>query len=97
VLEAISGETHEFREMYPPMIEAAKQEGAAEALRSFTFANAVEKTHAELYQKALDHLGEAGEQFDYYVCPICGHTHEKSAPDKCPVCGAAGSVFTRVQ
>lgn len=94
--EAIGGETHEYKEMYPPMIEAAQQEGATEALRSFTWANAVEKTHAELYQKALDSLGQAGEQFDYYICPICGHTVEKGAPDKCEVCGAAGSVFVKI-
>lgn len=97
LLEAIGGETHEYKEMYPPMIETAKAEGASEALRSFTYANTVEKTHAELYQKAFDSLGQAGEQFDYYVCPICGHTHEKAAPDKCPVCNAAGAVFIRIQ
>ncbi len=94
--EAIGGETYEFSEMYPPMIEDAKQEGAAEALRSFTYANTVEKTHAELYQKAFDTLGQAGEQFDYYVCAICGHTHENSAPEKCPVCGAAASAFVQI-
>lgn len=97
LMEAIGGETHEFKEMYPPMIEEAQKEGATEALRSFTFANKVEKTHADLYQKAFDTLGQAGEQFDYYVCPVCGHTHEKSAPDKCPVCGAAGAVFIKIQ
>ncbi len=97
LVEAIGGETHEFKEMYPPMIEAAKEDGAAEALRSFTYANTVEKTHAELYQKAFDTLGQTGEQFDYYVCPICGHTVEKGAPDKCEVCGAAGSVFVQIK
>lgn len=97
LIEAIGGETHEFKEMYPPMIEAAKEEGATEALRSFTYANIVEKTHAELYQKAFDSLGKNEEVFDYYVCPVCGHTHEKVAPDKCPVCGVAGSLFIRIQ
>lgn len=95
--EAISGETHEFESMYPPMIEEAQKKGATEALRSFTFANKVEKTHAGLYQKALDSLGQAGEQFDYYICPICGHTEEKNAPEKCPVCGATASVFIKIQ
>lgn len=94
--EAIGGETYEFSQMYPPMIEDAKAEGATEALRSFTYANTVEKTHAELYQKAADTLGQAGEQFDYYVCPICGHTHEKAAPAKCPVCGVPGSMFVQI-
>lgn len=97
LMEAIGGETHEFKVMYPPMIEDAKQEGATEALRSFSYANVVEKTHAELYQKAFDTLEQAGEQFDYYVCPICGHTVEQGVPDKCTVCGAAGSVFVRIQ
>lgn len=96
LVEAIGGETHEFQEMYPPMIEAAKEEGASDALRSFSFANIVEKTHAELYQKAFDTLGQAGDQFSYYVCPVCGHTHEKAAPEKCPVCGVAASLFVQV-
>ena len=95
--EAIGGETHEYKEMYPPMIEDAKAEGATEALRSFTYANTVEKTHAELYQKAVDTLGQAGDQFDYYVCPVCGHTHEKAAPEKCPVCGVAASMFIQIK
>jgi rubrerythrin len=97
LVEAIGGETHEYKEMYPPMIEAAKEEGATEALRSFTYANTVEKTHAELYQNAFDTLGQTGEQFDYYVCPICGHTVEKGEPDKCVVCGAAGAVFVQIK
>ena len=29
--EAITGETHEFKEMYPEMIAAAKEEGAKDA------------------------------------------------------------------
>lgn len=95
--EAIGGETHEYKEMYPPMIEDAKAEGATDALRSFTYANTVEKTHAELYQKAADTLGQAGEQFDYFVCPVCGHTHEKAAPEKCPVCGVPASMFVQIK
>jgi rubrerythrin len=50
-----------------------------------------------LYQKAFDTLGQAGEQFDYYVCPVCGHTHEKAAPEKCPVCGVPGNKFIQVK
>ncbi len=94
--EAIAGETHEFKSMYPQMIADAEAEGNAQALRSFTFANEVEKVHAALYQKALDSLGAASEQFDYFVCPICGHTVEKEAPAKCEICGAGGSVFLRI-
>ena len=55
---AIAGETHEFKKMYPEFIETAKQEAQNAAERSFTYANAVEKIHAGLYQKALDTLGK---------------------------------------
>lgn len=94
--EAIAGETHEFTSMYPAMIAAAEAEGAQQALRSFRFANEVEKVHAGLYGKALATLDNKGETFDYFVCPVCGHTVEKEAPDTCVVCGAKGSVFFRV-
>jgi rubrerythrin len=95
--EAIAGETHEFKSMYPQMIAEAENEGSAQALRSFKFANEVEKVHAGLYQKALDTLGkEAIEPYDYFVCSVCGHTVERGAPDVCMVCGAKGSAFSRV-
>lgn len=94
--EAIQGETHEFTKMYPEMIEAAKAEGQKAAERSFTFANAVEKVHAELYQSLLDSLGKTADSCSFYVCPVCGLTVEKEAPDTCPVCGAKGSAFKKV-
>ena len=94
--EAISGETHEFTSMYPAMIAAAEEEGAEQALRSFRYANEVEKVHAELYGKALAALEDKGALFDYFICPVCGHTVAKEAPDNCVVCGAKGTVFFRV-
>jgi rubrerythrin len=93
--EAIAGETHEFRNMYPEMIKAAKEEKNKAAERSFTYANEVEKVHASLYQKALNNLGTM-EDTDYYVCPVCGYTCENEPPDKCPVCGAKGKSFLKV-
>ena len=94
--EAIQGETHEFKSMYPEMIEAAKAEGQKAAERSFTFANAVEEVHAKLYQSLLDGLGKSTDNYPYYVCPVCGLTAEKETPDTCPVCGATGSLFKKV-
>lgn len=93
--EAISGETHEFKEMYPGMIDTAKAEEQKAALRSFENANAVEEIHADLYQKVLDNLDNA-EAVDYYVCGICGNTVESEAPDSCPICGAKAAMFTKV-
>ncbi len=92
---AIGGETFEFNEMYPQMIADAEEEGNKGALRSFNFANDVEKLHAELYQKALDNLGK-NEDTDYYVCEVCGYTAEGSAPDECPVCKAKKQAFSKI-
>ena len=96
LLEAIAGETHEFTHMYPEMIAAAKEEGAAQALRSFRFAYEVEKVHAGLFLEALECLEKGHEEFDYYICPVCGHTLERRAPETCEICGAKGSVFLHV-
>jgi len=94
--EAVKGETHEFKEMYPEMIEAAKAEGQKAAERSFDYANSVEKVHAQLYQNLLDTLGKTTESYPYYVCPVCGYTAEREAPGTCPVCGAKGQAFKKV-
>ena len=94
--EAMAGETHEFVSMYPAMIEVAKAEGNKEAERSFAFANEVEKIHARLYQEALNILDGAKASYSYYVCPVCGYTSEKEAPETCPICGAKGKMFKKV-
>ena len=93
---AISGETHEFKEMYPQMIESAQEEGDKTAERSFTFANKVEKIHAGLYQKALDNI-DSLEEVDYFVCSVCGYTCEKEPPEQCPVCGSKAKAFSKVE
>ncbi len=95
--EAIAGESHEFKSMYPAMIAAAKAEGNKEAERSFHFANEVEKVHARLYQEMLAGLSGGGESYAYYVCPVCGYTAEKAAPETCPVCGAKGKMFKKIE
>jgi rubrerythrin len=93
---AIGGETHEFESMYPQMISDAEKEGIKGALRSFNYANEVEKIHADLYKKALDNLGK-NENVDYYVCQVCGNTVEGEAPDKCPICGAPKKSFKKIE
>ena len=96
LLEAIAGETHEFKTMYPAMIADAKAEGETMALRSFVYANSVEKVHAGLYESALANLEKGQEAVDYYICPVCGHTVAGSPPVSCEFCGVAGSDFFRV-
>jgi len=95
--EAIGGETHEFKSMYPGMISDAKDEGFKKAERSFDFANQVEEIHAGLYQKALDTLGQAVESVDYYVCPVCGNTIEGAPTERCPICGTPAERFFKAE
>jgi rubrerythrin len=94
--EAVEGEIHEYKSMYPGMIEDAKAEGNKAAERSFVFANTVEEVHAKLYQKARDSLDNPPSVECYYVCSVCGYTHENEAPETCPVCGAKQKAFSRV-
>ncbi len=94
--EAIAGETHEFKKMYPEMIETAKSEGQKVAERSFSYANSVEKVHAQLYQNLLDSMGTPHENYSYYVCPVCGFTAEEQVPGNCPICGTKGDLFKRI-
>lgn len=93
---AIEGEVYEFTQMYPPFIEAAKEEGNKAALRSFEYANQVEDTHAKLFQKVLDNLSTTTENYPFYVCQICGHTTERSFPETCPVCGAKSNMANMI-
>jgi len=94
LMDAVNGESYEFQKMYPQMIADAKAEGKDAALRSFNYANEVEKVHAALYQKVLDSLGRNVDT-DYYVCSVCGYTAEGSAPDICPVCSAKKQAFMK--
>ncbi len=93
--EAISGETEEFREMYPRMIADAQAEGNKDAERTFNYANEVEKIHAQLFQKALATM-EQKKVKDIYVCPTCGYTVEGEPPDNCPVCKTQKKHFRRI-
>ena len=94
---AVAGENYEAATMYPEFIADATAEGDKGALRSFTYALAAEKVHEELYRAALQNLAEKPtEVYDYYVCPVCGFTSPRSAPEKCPVCGTPGARFERV-
>jgi rubrerythrin len=93
--EAVGGETHEFKEMYPPMIEEAKAKGFKAAERTLSYANEVEKVHAELYQKAMDNLGK-NASYDYWVCKVCGNTLEAEPQEPCSVCKAGKVAFFKV-
>lgn len=94
---AIDGETYEFTEMYPPMVEKATEDGH-KAKTMFKFAVDAEEVHAEIYTKALEAVknGKDMDVTDFYLCPVCGYIELGQAPEKCPVCKALGKVFHQV-
>ena len=94
---AIDGETYEYREMYPPMLQQAESEGHR-AKRMFNFASKAEAVHARLYAHALEAVkqGKDLDVTDIYLCPICGHVEFGQAPDSCPICGAKAEKFVQI-
>ena len=95
---AKGGENYEIQSMYPEFMQEAEAAGEKRALNSFKWAWEVEKEHEVYYQEAIDALknGNTISDEDYYVCPVCGHTHRGTPPEKCPVCGTPGKRFERV-
>ena len=97
--EAIAGEGHEFKSMYPEFLETAQAEGNKPAEISIKNALAVEEIHHGLYSGALAAVqgGKDLEAAPIYVCPVCGNTVVGGVPDKCAVCGVPGSKFIEVK
>lgn len=92
---AIDGETFEYTEMYPPMLDTAKADGHR-AKTMFAFALEAEEVHANIYQKALEAVkkGVDLDVTDFHLCNVCGYIELGSAPEKCPVCGAKNTMFS---
>ena len=101
---AIAGELYEVDIMYPDFIREAEAQKNADARRTFKFAIAVEKEHARLFTKALEHIQHCvdnscqklSHKATYYVCPECGFTADQAEFDRCPVCGHAKEEFELV-
>lgn len=94
---AAAGETYEYTEMYPPMVEQAENENH----RSKTllrYALQAERVHAGLFTKALAALagGTDLDAVQIYLCSVCGDIEIGQPPDRCPICNAVGSKFERI-
>jgi rubrerythrin len=94
---AIDGETQEFSEMYPPMIELAQSENH-KAKRMFSFAAKAEAIHANLYKLALEAVAQGKDltETNFYLCPVCGHIELGNPPDVCPICGVKKDKFIQI-
>jgi rubrerythrin len=94
---AIAGETHETKEMYPPMFKQAEVEGH-KAKRMFGYALEAEAVHAKLYTLALEAVQQGKDltEVDFYLCPVCGYIEFGKPTDACPVCGTKAEKFVQV-
>jgi len=91
---AFEGETYEYTEMYPPMLQQAIADDHR-AKRMFGYAMKAEAVHAKLYQMALDAVAQGRDlaESKFYLCPVCGHIELGTPPASCPICGAKGEKF----
>lgn len=94
---AITGETYEFKEMYPPMLKEAENENH-KAKRMFDYAVKAEEVHAKLYKMALEAAkqGKDLEGVDIYLCPVCGNIEFGKPTESCPICGTLASKYIKV-
>ena len=93
--DAIAGETHEFKTMYPEMIAHAKEEGQKSAEISFDYANKVEAS-------MRNSTGKRSLTPTNFRCRIiisakfADTPPDREMPDVCPVCGANTKAFFKV-
>jgi len=80
---------------YPQFIKEANEESNTSVATVFGYSRDVERGHAKLYKKALEHMIAEGET-EYYVCQVCGHVSDGVLPDECPICGASKEKFRKV-
>jgi rubrerythrin len=80
---------------YPRFIVEANKEGNAHVARIFGYSRDVERGHAKLYEKALEHM-LVDVDTEYYVCSVCGYVSDGAQPDQCPICGAPAKKFRKV-
>lgn len=92
---AIDGETYEYTEMYPPMVEQAEADDH-KAKRMFKYATEAEAVHAKLYKLALEAVQKGKDlDVDFYLCPVCGYIEFGKPTGECPVCGTKAEKFVQ--
>jgi rubrerythrin len=94
---AFEGETHEYKNMYPPMVEQATAD-EHKAKRMFGYALEAEEVHAKLYTMALEAVKQGKDltEVEFYLCPVCGNIEIGKPTEACKVCGAKADKFVLV-
>lgn len=98
LVDAICGETSEYKDLYAKFEREAKEEGFKEIADFYKELREVEEAHSERFKKLYDKLNNgvmfSGPEDSKWVCMNCGYIHEGTeAPDKCPLCGYPKAYF----
>ena len=94
---AVAGETYEFTEMYPAMVEQAMQEGP-KGRKMLVYANAAEQVHARLFRQALEAIkaGKDLSMLEVYLCPFCGNIELGVPEERCPICNEPSIWYRKI-
>lgn len=98
--EAAAGEREEWSTLYENFAKTAQDEGFPNIANTYRLIAKVETMHEQRYLKLLERLTD-GTEFEEtepveWMCRRCGFVVEaKSAPKRCPVCGADQGWFER--
>ncbi len=95
-------EMDEFDDIYPAFAQKAEEEGFSEIARHFRQIAAIEKIHAQRFERFAKYLREnklfVSDVETGWICLNCGHVlHGTKAPNKCPVCDHDQGYFIRLE
>jgi rubrerythrin len=99
LIQAIAGETYEFRKMYKSFMKNAKKMNTYLAEFSFNLARNAENIHRKLF---IDHLkmlddSKMRENENIYVCQICGNVEIGKLPSICSICDHDKKFFKKIE
>ena len=98
--DAIDGEDHEDRVMYPEMARTADDEGFGEIADKFRLAAQTEGHHRDTYKQLLDSMNNgteySGDENTNWKCTNCGFESRGNEPAaRCQLCSYPREYFTR--
>jgi len=97
LIDAINGETYEFKVMYKNFMKNTRKNKEDVAELSMDLARKAENVHKKLYYKFLKMLekNQKFEPIEIYVCQICGNVELENAPNTCPICDHSQKYFIK--
>lgn len=82
-----------FIKEYNSLLAEARHAGSKALETGFMHSTAVQENNLAL----SSHLGDAGQDKEYYVCDFCGYLAVDEPPENCPVCTAPKRRFNNFE